>query len=140
MTRKTNLKHQHYNRAKGGGLTDWSFVNGSFPRGMRPCDVDGMLEINGQFLVLEAKFEGELPLNPDSGQFRMYERLSRLPGFTVVVLVLESHGLPIEMTWGNAEHPLNLTRFRAVTTDDVRAFFKMWSAFAEGRSNMRLSA
>ena len=57
------------------------------PRGARPCDIDGILERRGHFLVFEGKSrEGRT----SKGQQILLESLVRLPQFTVV----EFHGRP----------------------------------------------
>ena len=61
-------------------LPKWDDLIGCFPRGIRPTDVDGMVEINGNFLFLEEKGAG-VPLPP--GQRSALRKLSRRPGITV---------------------------------------------------------
>lgn len=54
-----------------------------FPRGIMPTDIDGMVEINSNFLFIEQKQPG-VGL-PDGGQGRAMKRLSQLPKVTVVL-------------------------------------------------------
>jgi len=65
---------------------DWSPLNACFGNsGIRPSDLDGMIERNGYFLFLESK-----PLDgvmfPKTGQRLALMRLDRMPGALVVVL------------------------------------------------------
>lgn len=61
-------------------LPCWDDLIECFPRKIRPTDVDGFVEINGQFLFLEEKQAGA---GPDEGQRIALRRLASLPGVTV---------------------------------------------------------
>jgi hypothetical protein len=62
-------------------LPDWGDLIECFPRGIRPTDVDGMVEINGRFLFLEEKRAGvRLP----EAQRLALLKLSQRPGITTV--------------------------------------------------------
>ncbi len=57
--------------------------NGCFSGKIRPCDIDGVVERNSQFLFLEAKPpRGHL----SGGQAILLKRLSALPGCTVLIM------------------------------------------------------
>lgn len=60
----------------------WDDLIDCFPRGIRPTDIDGMVEINGQFLFLEEKRAGA---GPDEGQRRALLKLARFESITVVI-------------------------------------------------------
>lgn len=62
-------------------LPCWDEMIQLFPRKIRPTDVDGFVEINGQFLFLEEKVRGA---SPHEGQRRALKLLATLPGVTVV--------------------------------------------------------
>lgn len=62
------------------GLPCWDDLIEQFPRKIRPTDVDGFVEMNGQFLFLEEKRAG---CGPDEGQRRALKLLADLPGVTV---------------------------------------------------------
>jgi len=64
------------------GLPCWDQLIESFPRKIRPTDVDGFVEINGSFLFLEEKSKG-VAFGNHGGQFSALKLLSRLPGVTV---------------------------------------------------------
>lgn len=62
--------------------SDWTELAAAFPRGIRPTDVDAMVEMGGNFLFLEGKkfgagFDSE-------GQRRALKALSRKGSVTVV--------------------------------------------------------
>jgi hypothetical protein len=59
----------------------WDDLIECFPRGIRPTDIDGMVEINGHFLFLEEKRQGAIP---HDGQRMALKKLSRFHGVTVV--------------------------------------------------------
>lgn len=59
----------------------WDDIITCFPRKIRPTDVDGLVEINRQFLFLEEKRKGA---GPDDGQRIAYKRLAEIEQITVV--------------------------------------------------------
>lgn len=61
-------------------LPCWDDMIELFPRKIRPTDVDGFVEINGQFLFLEEKVRGK---GPEEGQRKALKLLATLPGVTV---------------------------------------------------------
>lgn len=63
-------------------LPSWDAFLDAFPRSICPTDIDGMVEINGQFLFLEQKGEG-VPMK--TGQLLAFRRLGRIPNVTVVI-------------------------------------------------------
>jgi hypothetical protein len=64
-------------------LPMWDWIISCFPRGIRPTDIDGMVEINGHVLFIEQKRAGAtLP----SGQRRGLLAMSRKPQVTVLFL------------------------------------------------------
>ncbi len=63
-------------------LPCWDDLITVFPRNIRPMDVDGMVEIGGQFLFLEEKQAGK---GVEAGQGAALRMLSRLPGVTVAI-------------------------------------------------------
>lgn len=66
-------------------LIPWDKINGALPRGIRPTDIDGMIECNNYFLFLEAKRQGQtLP----KGQEIAFIRLANV-SVRINVLVLE---------------------------------------------------
>lgn len=63
-------------------LPEWDDIVDCFPRKIHPTDIDGMVEMNGQFLFLEEKGCG---VSLDTGQRLALKRLSTNPNTTVVV-------------------------------------------------------
>jgi hypothetical protein len=64
-------------------LWDWTPLNDCFKRGIRPTDIDGCVEANGKFLILEGKTSGE---EMPTGQKLALERMSAFPEFTVIII------------------------------------------------------
>jgi hypothetical protein len=65
------------------GIWDWSILSGCFSGGIRPTDLDGLVERRGHFLVLEAKQPGvSVPL----GQRYTFEALQKTGVFTVIII------------------------------------------------------
>lgn len=83
----------HDPRAFVAGLWDWGFLSPHLPGKIRVGDADGLLEIAGNVLLIEAK--GPNAPIPE-GQRIMYRRLSRRPGFCVLVV------------WGEAQQPIRV--------------------------------
>jgi hypothetical protein len=99
---------------------DWGFLNGCFARPrIRPTDLDGIVEQNGRFLVLEAKPAGA-SIDENSGQGRLLTALAALPGFTVLVL------------YGEPSEPVAMQNWPgqriSATAEDARRFARDWSA------------
>jgi len=75
-------------------LWDWNCLDGCFgQRGIRPTDIDGMVERNGYFLVIETKSPG---VELKTGQYLTLRRLANTGYFTVIVV------------WGTAQKPVEL--------------------------------
>ena len=69
-----------------GTLTNWEHVIDALPGKCGVSDIDGIIEKNGYFLVLESKNYGErLPL----GQEILLRQLSLLKGFAVVIITMD---------------------------------------------------
>jgi hypothetical protein len=65
------------------GFWDWDDVSALLPGKMKVSDIDGFVEVNGSFLILETKTPGvPIPL----GQKIAYERLQKTKLFTVLYL------------------------------------------------------
>ena len=70
-------------------LWNWDILKGCFGNGIKPTDIDGLVERNGHFLLLEAKNPGkEVPV----GQQILFDKLVAIPSadslatFTVFVV------------------------------------------------------
>ena len=65
------------------GQPDLTVLDECFPGRIAMTDVDGLVEINGRFLFIEWKRRDDVP----TGQQIMFERMTRHPEFTVLVIV-----------------------------------------------------
>lgn len=113
---------------------DYAFLEDCFSRRIRPSDIDGIVERNGHFLVLEAKLPGGYV---SEGQRIMLNELVRLPhrrhagrpAFTVVVFWGKcprkgGAGVQEMQVWGDDRGR------QPATNDDLRAFCSMWNEMA----------
>lgn len=106
-------------------LPSWDEFIEQFPRGIRPTDVDGLVEINDSFLFLEQKGAG-VPM--PQGQFHAFKRLASRPRVTVVIFRPAAHDdfyevmvLPRPAEW------------ETVTADEFKARLSRWAMRADSR-------
>lgn len=65
----------------------YGWLKGAFPRGILPTDIDGLVEINGHFLLMEFKHEDALRTGRvPKGQYFMLARLIDTKSFTVFMV------------------------------------------------------
>lgn len=118
---------EHFTNA----LWDWSCLDGCFTGKMRPTDIDGLIERNGRFLLLEAKSSGA---TLGRGQQRTYDALLATGYFTVIVI------------WGHKQQPERIrvsTKHngkvvsieQAANLDVLREMVRRWFVFANGFQN-----
>lgn len=109
------------------GLWDWGFLDAHLPGRIKVGDADGLLEIAGNFLLIETKAPG-VPI--PTGQEIMFKRWARRQGMTVLVL------------WGNTNDPrhgrLYLSNDRTrdfpdLTEARVQKIVRDWVAWAKAR-------
>ena len=74
------------------GQPDLTVLDECFPGRIGMTDVDGLVEINGRFLFIEWKRRGEVP----AGQRIMFERLTRHPEFTILVILGDPATMVVE--------------------------------------------
>ena len=74
------------------GQPDLTVLDECFPGRIAMTDVDGLVEINGQFLFIEWKRRGDVP----AGQRIMFERLTRHPEFTILVILGDPATMAVE--------------------------------------------
>ena len=74
------------------GQPDLTVLDECFPGRIAMTDVDGLVEINGQFLFLEWKRRGDVP----AGQRIMFERLTKHPEFTILVILGDPATMAVE--------------------------------------------
>ena len=74
------------------GQPDLTVLDECFPGRIAMTDVDGVVEINGHFLFIEWKRRGDVP----AGQRIMFERLTRHPEFTILVVLGDPATMVVE--------------------------------------------
>lgn len=74
------------------GQPDLTVLDECFPGRIAMTDVDGLVEISGQFLFIEWKRRGDVP----AGQRIMFERLTRHPEFTILVILGDPAAMVVE--------------------------------------------
>jgi hypothetical protein len=100
VTHVTNLRHDcEAHGCYRAELWDWTPFNDCFgDSGIRISDIDGMVERNGLFLMLDGKRDGTFL---KQGQLRLYKSFAATKAGTAIVF------------WGNpAVHPQIVTRAR----------------------------
>lgn len=115
MNSETLLKDGHNLRMSPedyfGKLWNWKPLNGCFERNITIPDIDGFVEVNCHFLVLEGKTVGcKMP----EGQKTALKRLSKLPEFTVIIFKGNPPNLDTVTEWqvlGNQKHKGNFQEF-----------------------------
>jgi len=100
---------------------DWSILRGCFGDSkIEPTDVDGLVEKNGRFLILEAKKPG---VRIKQGQMLTFNALRNTGLFTIIIVwgennrpqeMLVMYPPPFEPKWGKA------------TLEDLRRVVKWW--------------
>lgn len=110
-----------------GGLWDWGILKGCFGETrIAPTDLDGIVERNGYFLVLEAKRPG---VTISYGQGCTLEAMRRNGSFTVIII------------WGETNKPEKLrlitrhaeTDFDPADIDTLRKLVSRWFAWANSQ-------
>ena len=88
------------------GVWDWAMLNGCFGEtNIKPTDIDGFVERNGNFLVLETKKVGvEIP----PGQLITFNQLRKTNVFTIVVL------------WGDNKEPEYMQVFTKSKVTEIK--------------------
>ncbi len=100
--------------------TDPVIFDGCFPPGVGMGDIDGIVELDGHFLVVEFKRNGRVP----AGQATMHRRLVGLGCFTVIVVTaLEQH--VTGWTTYSARHPEGITVEGG--TEELRRLVAAWT-------------
>ena len=74
------------------GQPDLTVLDECFPGRIAMTDVDGLVEIDGRFLFIEWKRRGDVP----AGQRIMFERLTKHPEFTVLVILGDPASMTVE--------------------------------------------
>ena len=104
------------------GLWDWAILDGCFGgTKIKPTDIDGFIERNGKFLVIETKRTGAMLKN---GQMIMFKSMIKTGVFTVVI-VWGMKNCPTEMQVFYPP-PSNPTLKKIATIDDLRRVVNWW--------------
>lgn len=123
------LRHQcSLNGCYKERLPDWGILDGCFPRGIRPSDVDGIVELNEHVLMLEWKPRfGSLT----RGQLFMFQNMTRGSPKVQVLVIYGDKDTPAEIEL----YQNGTSRFRqACDVEFLRWFCQQWGLFAESRS------
>ena len=121
-----------HNCERDGCLQDrapsFEWMRDCFPRGIMPSDLDGVVEINGHVLFIEAKGCGG-SLIAGSGQARLLRVLSRFPNATVwLIRETEDAGI-FECLYRNGEtEPSGWERY---TVTEMQTWLREWAAHAD---------
>ncbi len=111
---------------------DFGTIQGVLPWNMIPSDVDGLMEINGSFLMIETKFR-QAPLS--KGQYKMLLAMSKLKEFTVLVISKEEEEAApgvyrfLPTHWRTFTNGL-MTDWKQCDMDKFKCFIKEWFKYA----------
>jgi hypothetical protein len=112
-------------------IWDWAILDGCFGRTkIKPTDVDGLIERNGYFLLLETK-RPNVPI--PAGQRIMFENLVALKRFTIFII------------WGERDTPCKLRimtpggikNIDNADIDVVRGFTQQWFNWAQSKRSTK---
>ena len=99
---------------------DWEFLNDSLPGKIRVSDFDGIVEIHGRFLAIEAK---PAAAGIPTGQKILLDQLAAQPNWNVLVIYGEPN-LPVAMQrWPGPP--------QSATESTVQDFVCAWSKWAK---------
>jgi hypothetical protein len=108
------------------GIWDWGFLDQCFPgTKIRVTDIDGFVERNGNFLVLEAKQPGlEIP----KGQRILFENMQKTGLFTVVVVWGKKNAVEaLQVYYPGYDKP---NPKKPATNENLQRIVKWWSNHA----------
>lgn len=106
---------------------DLEWIRKCFPRSIMPSDVDGMVEINGQFLFIEHKGPGD-SFEGSEGQRRALKRLGQQPNVTVLVLRERTDGGFDQLVFEPGQESEG---FQVRTRAQVVAWIQDWAFLAD---------
>lgn len=99
---------------------DWTFLNGCFGlTKIKVSDIDGVVERNGHFLVIETKKPNEAM---GGGQKIMYERLTQMEPFTLLVIVGEVNIPQRAELWTRA----GIQHYAPATIQTIQTLVTQW--------------
>lgn len=108
-----------------GALWDWAILDGCFGKTrIRPSDIDGYVERNGNFLVIEAKSHNK---SLDAGQRISFTNMIKTGRFVVLIV------------WGETNKPEKMQIFpdeiKKATLADLRRMVSWWYKNADKGEN-----
>ena len=99
-----------------------------FPRNINFSDIDGIVEINGNFLLLEWKsYAGNIP----TGQKIMFSRMTQDNRFTVFIICGDAETMSItdlSVIWGGKQQP-----WARCTLEQLKERMTKWAFWAESK-------
>jgi len=99
-------------------LWDWKILNGCFGKTkISPTDVDGFVERNGSFLLIETKLPGN---EVTIGQKITYNHLIKIPRFFVLIIWGKKDSPEELQFWGKNKMKADLNKLREM----VQRWFK----------------
>jgi hypothetical protein len=109
-------------------LWDWDCLSGCFGNSrIRVSDLDGIIERNGRFLVLEAKSHGA---SVSTGQRRMFDEMAKTGVFTIIVLFGETNNPQRMRVTTQQEDGRVVSVEKQASMADVRDMVQRWYRFA----------
>jgi hypothetical protein len=124
-------------------LKVYSYLKGAFPRGILPTDADGEIELNGEFLRLEHKYDYAIRnMSPEnralSGQTRSLYALVAGKGFTVVFVgENDQRHVTCVRVWKPDNGEVKEVWYPEGTEDTLRAVCGAWASKADPGFNPR---
>jgi hypothetical protein len=124
-------------------LKVYSYLKGAFPRGILPTDADGEIELNGEFLRLEHKYDYAIRnMSPEnralSGQTRSLYALVEGKGFTVVFVgENDQRHVTCVRVWKPDNGEVREVWYPEGTEDTLRAVCGAWASKADPSFNPR---
>lgn len=106
------------------GLPCWDDLIEAMPRSIRPTDVDGFIEINGQFLFLEEKGAGK---HLEEGQRKALRALTTWPGHTVLCFRPKTGGDHEFLVFKDGEG----SGWRECSRSQLKAWIRNWCVRAD---------
>ena len=106
------------------GLPSWDRYIDRLPRGIRPTDVDGFMEIGGRFLFLEEKCPGD---HLQEGQRIALRRLANFDGVTVAVFRPGTKS-DLEVLIFDGSEPQG---FQPYSYEEFESFWSAWATAAD---------
>lgn len=106
-------------------LWDWGFLDNCFGNTrIRVSDLDGIVERNGEFLIIEAKGPG-IPI--PRGQSIMFSKMA-LKGMTVLIIWGEVNSPEFTQTWSRYKDQANPKR--EANVESIQKYVSRWFNWA----------